>query len=411
MYHLSIPQAIAAIRAGKFVIIADDEDRENEGDLVMAARFATPDAVNFMTRYGRGLLCVPMAGERLDVLDIPLMVPPNENSSGFGTAFTVSVEARTGVTTGISAPDRARTIQALADPATTAHDLSRPGHIFPLRAHPDGVLGRAGQTEASVDLMRLAGQEPVAVICEIMNDDGSMARMPQLEAFAARHAIGIVTTADLIAYRQHTAQPVVRGPSTLLPTRYGQFLLTAYDNPAYPEPDLALTMGELDGDEPVLVRFHSECLTGDVFGSGRCDCGDQLHMAMVRIAAEGRGVVIYMRQEGRGIGLVNKLHAYQLQDQGLDTVEANEHLGFAADLRTYDAGALILKDFGVRRIRLLTNNPRKVAGLEAHGVEVVERLPLIAPVRPGNRQYLQTKSLKLGHLFDYSPERFKRIIS
>lgn len=411
MPHLSIPEAISDIRDGKFVIIADDKDRENEGDLVMAARFGTADAVNFMARYGRGLICVPMTGERLDTLDLPLMVPLSENSSGFGTAFTVSVEARAGVTTGISAFDRARTIQTLADPAATAKDLSRPGHIFPLRAHPDGVLGRAGQTEASIDLVRLAGLEPVAVICEIMNDDGSMARMPQLEAFAAQHNIGIVTTADLIAYRQRAERMTRCGPSTRLPTRYGHFFLTAYDNPAYAEPDLALTMGELSGDEPVLVRFHSECLTGDVFGSSRCDCGDQLQLAMERIATEGRGVILYMRQEGRGIGLVNKLRAYQLQDQGLDTVEANERLGFAADLRTYDVGARMLQDLGVRRIRLLTNNPRKVSGLEAHEIEVVERLPLIAPVHPGNRRYLQTKSHKLGHLFDAPAAPVDRISS
>jgi 3,4-dihydroxy 2-butanone 4-phosphate synthase / GTP cyclohydrolase II len=411
MHHLSIPEAISDIRDGKVVIIADDEDRENEGDLVMAAQFITADAVNFMTRYGRGLICVPMTGERLDTLELPLMVPHGENSSGFGTAFTVSVEARAGVTTGISAFDRARTIQILADPATTAQHISRPGHIFPLRAHPDGVLGRAGQTEASIDLVRLAGLEPVAVICEIMNEDGSMARMPQLEAFASQHNIGIVTTADLIAYRQRAERMVRRGPSTRLPTRYGHFFLTAYANPAYAEPDLVLTMGDLSGDEPVLVRFHSECMTGDVFGSSRCDCGDQLQLAMERIATEGRGVILYMRQEGRGIGLVNKLRAYHLQDQGLDTVEANERLGFAADLRTYDAGACMLQDLGVRQIRLMTNNPRKVSGLEAHGIEVVERLSLIAPVNSGNHRYLQTKSRKLGHLFDSPVAPVDRISS
>jgi 3,4-dihydroxy 2-butanone 4-phosphate synthase/GTP cyclohydrolase II len=404
VHHLSIQQAIADIQQGKFVIIVDDEDRENEGDLAIGAQFATPEAVNFMTRHGRGLLCVAMSGERLDELHLPLMVPAHENSSGFGTAFTVSVEARTGVTTGISAHDRARTIQVLANPSTTAVDLSRPGHIFPLRAHPMGVLGRTGQTEASVDLMRLAGLEPAAAICEIMAEDGSMARMPDLERFAETHDIGIVTIADLVAFRQDLVPDVQQGPVTRLPTRYGDFGVTAYDNPFYSEPDLALTMGDIMGANPVLVRFHSECLTGDVFGSSRCDCGDQLHMAMEQIAAEGRGVILYMRQEGRGIGLSNKLHAYRLQDQGLDTVEANERLGFAADLRTYGPGAQMLHDLGVERIRLLTNNPRKVAGLEAHGIKVLERVPLIVAAGPDNRRYLSAKRQKLGHLLDAPAE-------
>lgn len=404
MHHLSIQQAIADIQQGKFVIIVDDEDRENEGDLAIGAQFVTPDAVNFMTRHGRGLLCVAMTGERLDALHLPLMVPAHENSSGFGTAFTVSVEARTGVTTGISAHDRARTIQVLADSTTTAADLSRPGHVFPLRANPMGVLARTGQTEASVDLMRLAGLEPAAAICEIMAEDGSMARMPDLERFAETHEIGIVTIADLVTYRQELEAGVQRGPATRLPTRYGDFVVTAYDNPLYPDPDFALTMGNVAGDTPVLVRFHSECLTGDVFGSSRCDCGEQLRMAMEQIAAEGRGVILYMRQEGRGIGLSNKLHAYRLQDQGLDTVEANERLGFPADLRTYGPGAQMLHDLGARRIRLLTNNPRKVAGLEAHGIDVVERLPLIAAAGHDNRRYLHAKRQKLGHLLDTPAE-------
>lgn len=400
MHHLSIDQAIAAVQAGKFLIIVDDEDRENEGDLAIGAQFVTPDAVNFMIRHGRGLLCVAMTGERLDELHLPLMVPMHENQSGFGTAFTVSVEARTGVTTGISAHDRARTIQVLADRASTPSDLARPGHIFPLRAHPEGVLARLGQTEASVDLMRLAGLEPVAAICEIMAENGTMARMQDLEQFAETHDIGIVTIADLVAYRQRKASGVRCGATTRLPTQYGTFVATAYDNALYPAPDLALTMGEVTGDDPVLVRFHSECLTGDVFGSSRCDCGDQLRMAMEQITSVGRGVILYMRQEGRGIGLTNKLRAYQLQDQGLDTVEANEHLGFPADLRTYGPGAQILRDLGVRRIRLLTNNPRKLAGLKAHGLEIVERVPLIAAANQDNRHYLHVKREKLGHLLD-----------
>lgn len=399
MPHISIEQAIADIREGKFIIIVDDEGRENEGDLAIGAQFVTPDAVNFMTRHGRGLVCVAMTADRLDALRLPLMVPEHENSSGFGTAFTVSVEAAAGVTTGISAHDRARTIQVLADPHTTLDDLARPGHIFPLRANPEGVLARAGQTEASVDLARLAGMEPAAAICEIMADDGTMARMPDLERFAETHNIGIVAIADLIAYRQRLKE-AQRGPTALLPTRWGDFSVTAYGNSGYPDPDLALTMGDITGDEPVLVRLHSECLTGDVFGSCRCDCGDQLQMAMERIAAVGRGVILYMRQEGRGIGLANKLRAYQLQDHGLDTVEANERLGFPADLRTYGAGAAMLRDRGVWRIRLLTNNPRKIAGLEAHGIEVAERLPLVALPSRDNQRYLEVKRAKLGHILE-----------
>lgn len=405
MDHISIEQAIVDIREGKFVIIVDDKDRENEGDLAIGAQFVTPDAVNFMTRHGRGLVCVAMTGERLDELHLPLMVPADENSSGFGTAFTVSVEARSGVTTGISAHDRARTIQVLASPDTTAMNLSRPGHIFPLRANDQGVLARTGQTEASVDLLRLAGLEPVAAICEIMADDGTMARMPELEQFARTHDVGIVTIADLIAFRQRRlASDPQRGPTTQLPTRYGDFVVTAYDNPLYRDPDLALSMGDLTGDSPVLVRFHSECLTGDVFGSSRCDCGDQLRMAMEQIAARGQGVILYMRQEGRGIGLSNKLRAYHLQDQGLDTVEANERLGFPADSRTYGPGACILHDLGVRRIHLLTNNPRKVEGLEAHGIDVVERVPLIVAAGRDNQRYLHVKRQKLGHLLDNPAE-------
>lgn len=404
MHYMSIDHAIADLRKGRLVIIVDDEDRENEGDLAIAAQFMTPEHINFMTRFGRGLVCVAMAAERLDALQLPLMVPADKNSSGFGTAFTVSVEARTGVTTGISAHDRARTIQVLATPTSTPADLSRPGHIFPLRANPEGVLARAGQTEASVDLMRLAGLEPAAAICEIMADDGTMARMSDLEQFAETHDIGIVTIADLIAYRRQMDTGIERGPTTRLPTNHGEFIVTAYDNPLYPNPDLALTLGDVTSDEPVLVRFHSECLTGDVFGSSRCDCGEQLRLAMERITAEGRGAILYMRQEGRGIGLKDKLRAYQLQDQGMDTIEANERLGFPADLRTYGPGAQMLHDLGVRSVRLLTNNLSKVEGLREHGVEVVERVPLVVPAGRHNQRYLQAKREKLGHLLDGSGE-------
>jgi 3,4-dihydroxy 2-butanone 4-phosphate synthase / GTP cyclohydrolase II len=345
-----------------------------------------------------------MTGERLDVLDLPLMVAPDRNGSGFGTAFTVSVEARDGVSTGISAADRARTIALLADPAATAGSFARPGHIFPLRARPGGVLERPGQTEAGVDLARLAGLEPASAICEIMNPDGSMARMPELEQFAERHGIGIVTVADLIAHRQargETAVPatgIARGAVTRLPTPHGEFTVTAYPRPGSDQPDLALSMGEIADGEPVLARIHSECLTGDVFGSGRCDCGEQLQRALARIAAEGRGVLLYLRQEGRGIGLHNKLLAYQLQDEGLDTVEANERLGFPADLRHYGTAAAILRDLGVRRVRLLTNNPRKLAGLASGGIEVVERAPLLVDPGAENARYLAAKRDRLGHL-------------
>lgn len=400
MPMISIEQGVADLRQGAFVIVADDEHRENEGDLVIAAEFATPAAVNFMARQGRGLICVAMTGERLDALRLPLMVPPNENSSGFGTSFTISVEAKTGVTTGISAHDRACTIRLLASPATTFDELARPGHVFPLRANDGGVLVRAGQTEASVDLARLAGLKPAAAICEVMADDGSMARMPDLERFSSVHGIGIITIADLIAYRREREMLVCRGARTRLPTPQGEFTVTAYENPLAPHPDLALTMGDVTDGAPVLVRMHSECLTGDVFGSTRCDCGEQLHHAMELIAAEGRGVLLYMRQEGRGIGLHNKLRAYQLQDQGLDTVEANERLGFPADLRTYGLGAQILRDLGVRKIRLLTNNPRKVVGLTGHRLEIVERVPLVILPGPDNQRYLDAKRQKLGHLLE-----------
>lgn len=398
MPRLTVDQAIADVRSGRFIIIVDDDDRENEGDLMIGAQFVSPEFVNFMTCHGRGLVCVAMTGERLDDLHLPLMVPAHENGSGFGTAFTVSVEASTGVTTGISAFDRARTIQTLAARSSVARDLVRPGHIFPLRANPEGVLGRPGQTEASVDLMRLAGLEPAAAICEIMAEDGTMARMPHLEQFAGKHDIGIVTIADLIAHRQSSDPGIRRGPTTRLPTIYGEFMITAYDNALYPDIDLALTMGDITSDAPVLVRLHSECLTGDVFGSCRCDCGEQLRVAMERIAQEGRGIILYVRQEGRGIGLRNKLKAYALQDQGFDTIEANKHLGFAADLRTFGPAVRVLSDLGVSRVRLLTNNPRKIEAFIQHGMEVVERIPIVTPKTQENSRYLDVKRDKLGHL-------------
>jgi 3,4-dihydroxy 2-butanone 4-phosphate synthase/GTP cyclohydrolase II len=394
----TIEQAIADLRLGKCIIVVDDEDRENEGDLVIAGQFCTPEAINFMARHGRGLICVAMTGQRLDALGLPLMVPPGENGARHGTAFTVSVEARHGVTTGISAHDRATTVRVLADPAATRDDLVIPGHIFPLRAHPQGVLGRPGQTEAAVDLTRLAGLQPVGVLCEIMRDDGTMARLPDLERFAAEHGLCIVSVADLIAYRRRHERIVTREVEARLPTDHGVFRLLAYTNPLTSEPDLALVMGDVTTPEPVLVRLHSECLTGDVFGSRRCDCGDQLHTALRVIAAEGRGVLLYLRQEGRGIGLLNKLRAYDLQEHGLDTVEANEQLGFPADRRDYRAAAQMLTDLGVRRVRLLTNNPRKRAGLADYGVEVAERVPIVVPPNAFNSDYLATKRDKLGHL-------------
>ncbi|MDP9383356.1 MAG: bifunctional 3,4-dihydroxy-2-butanone-4-phosphate synthase/GTP cyclohydrolase II [Chloroflexota bacterium] len=398
----TVEQVLEDLRAGKFVIVVDDEHRENEGDLVIAAQFATPEAINFMAREARGLICVPLTGERLDRLELPLMVPPEHNTSGFGTAFTVSVEARHGVTTGISAHDRARTVRTLIDPAATPEDLARPGHIFPLRAADGGVLERPGQTEASIDLMKLAGLHPSAVICEIMSADGTMARRAELEEFAARHGFKILSIADLIQYRRLREGDVRRAVEVEMPTEHGGFKLFAYLHAGSKEPDLALVMGELGGTRPPVVRLHSECLTGDVLGSQRCDCGAQLNRALDLIAEEGRGAVLYLRQEGRGIGLLNKLRAYELQEHGLDTVEANEHLGFHADERDYRIAAAMLKDLGVARVRLLSNNPRKLAGLEANGVEVVERVPLLVEPRPENVGYMETKRTKLGHLFDMS---------
>jgi 3,4-dihydroxy 2-butanone 4-phosphate synthase/GTP cyclohydrolase II len=394
----SIPEAIEDIKAGKFVIIVDDEDRENEGDLVMAAEKVTPEAINFMAKYAKGLICMPIIGERLEELKIPLMV--HDNTSLHGTAFTVSVEARYNVTTGISAHDRAATIKAILDPGTKPEDLARPGHMFPLQAKEGGVLVRAGHTEAVVDLARLAGLYPAGIICEIMAEDGTMARLPQLEVMAAEHGLNIASIADLIAYRRRHEKLVKRVAEARLPTKYGEFTVIAYKSIIDPDEHIALVKGEVDGETPVLVRVHSQCTTGDVFASLRCDCGEQVAMALSAIAAEGRGVFLYMRQEGRGIGLHNKLRAYALQDQGLDTVEANTALGFPPDLRHYGIGAQILIDLGVRNMRLLTNNPKKVIGLEGYGLKVVETVPIVAQPTPENIHYLEVKREKMGHIFD-----------
>jgi 3,4-dihydroxy 2-butanone 4-phosphate synthase/GTP cyclohydrolase II len=395
----TVPEAIEEYRRGKFVIITDDEDRENEGDLCIAAQFVTPDHINFMAKYGRGLICCSLTEERCDQLQLPLMVDPRSNTSGFGTPFTVSVEARTGVTTGISAADRARTVQVLIDPATRPEDLARPGHMFPLRARKGGVLVRAGQTEASVDLAKLAGLYPAAVICEIMKMDGEMARMPDLKRFARRHGLRIVTVNDIIRYRLRTERLVTRVAETRLPTPYGEMMILGYRAEGQPDEHVALVKGDIDPEKPTLVRVHDQCVTGDVFGSLRCDCGEQKEKALKMIAEEG-GVFLYMRQEGRGIGLHNKLRTYELQERGLDTVDANLALGFPADRRDYGIGMQILRDIGVSKMRLITNNPAKRAGLEAYGLEVVERVPILTTPNPHNIRYLETKRQRMGHLLD-----------
>ncbi len=394
----TIEEAIEDVRQGKPIIVVDDDSRENEGDLVIASEKVTPELINFMALEARGLICMPIPGERLDQLNIPQMV--NDNTTSHGTAFTVSIDVLAGATTGISAHDRSATVLAMIDPATKPDDLGRPGHIFPLRYANGGVLVRTGHTEASVDLARMAGLYPSGVICEIMAPDGTMGRMPYLEEFAQKHDLHIVSIEDLIAYRRQHEQLVERVADAKLPTRYGDFITVAYSSMVDADEHIALGMGDITPDEPTLVRVHSQCTTGDIFGSLRCDCGPQMDMALEAIAKEGKGVFLYMRQEGRGIGLHNKIKAYHLQDNGMDTVEANVELGFAPDLRWYGIGAQILVDLGVKKLRLLTNNPKKVVGLEAYGLELVDRVPVVIPPNPENEQYLETKRLKMGHILE-----------
>ena len=393
-----VEDAIEDIRAGKMVVIVDDEDRENEGDLVMAAEKVTPEAINFMATHGRGLICVPMLGQRLEELRLPPMT--QDNTAQLGTAFTVSVDVLKGATTGISAYDRSATVEALLDPGTRPEDLGRPGHVFPLRYMEGGVLKRAGQTEASVDLARLAGLYPAAVICEIMAEDGTMARMGRLESFSDEHDVRIVTVADIITYRREHEKLIERAAEARVPTEFGEFVAISYRSIVDPNEHIALVKGTVTPDKPALVRVHSECLTGDVFRSVRCDCGDQMALALQAISEDGRGVFLYMRQEGRGIGIHNKLKAYALQDKGLDTVDANIALGFAPDPRQYGVGAQILIDLGVKKMRLLTNNPQKRVGLEAFGLEIIEQVPILARVTKENQRYMETKRTRMGHLLE-----------
>ena len=406
----TVEEAVEDIREGRMVVVVDDPNRENEGDLVIAAQFATPDAINFMATHARGLICLCLTEERADELGLRPMTEHNE--APLGTAFTVSIEAREGVTTGISAADRSRTIQVAIHPDSTAHDLVQPGHVFPLRARPGGVLERIGQTEASVDLAKLAGLTPAGVVCEIMNEDGTMARIPDLLPYCERHGLKLITVADLVEYRRRHEQLVERGASVRLPTEYGEFTAVAFREKLSGKTHLALVKGDVEGADNVLVRVHSECLTGDVFHSLRCDCGEQLEQALAQIEAEGRGVLLYMAQEGRGIGLLNKLRAYELQERGLDTVEANLELGFPADARDYGIGNQILADLGLSTIRILTNNPKKLTGIDGFGLTVVEQIPIEVQPNEENRRYLAAKRDKLGHRLhhqdlknlDYEPE-------
>lgn len=394
----TVEEAVEDMRQGKIIIIVDDEDRENEGDMAMAAEHVTPEAISFMATYARGLICLPIIGARLDQLRLPMMVP--DNTARLGTAFTVSVDAVEDTTTGISASDRAVTVKAMVDPLTKPEDLARPGHMFPLRYAEGGVLVRAGQTEAVVDLAKMAGLYPAGIVCEVMNEDGTMARMPHLEQISKDHGIKIVSVAQIMAYRQEHETLVERVAESRMPTKHGEFKAVAYRSTIDADEHVALVKGDVNTDEPILVRVHSQCLTGDTFGSLRCDCGEQIEKSLQMISDEGRGVFLYMRQEGRGIGLHNKLKAYQLQDDGLDTVEANQELGFPADLRWYGIGAQILVDLGVQNMRLITNNPKKVVGLESYGLNLVERVPIVITPNAENERYLSTKRTKLGHFLD-----------